>query len=52
MTFLEAELDSEHLESSHGIGSLEEVLLEKAKFNSEKMGKNKNSSSSFPYIQI
>lgn len=52
MTFLEAELDSEHLESSHGTGSTEEVVLEKAKFNSEKIGRNKNLSSSFPYFQI
>lgn len=58
MAFLEAELDSEDLESYSQIGSLEKLTLlrfvvaEKAKFNSEKMGRNKIGRSCFPYSRI
>lgn len=58
MAFLEAELESEDLESYSQIGSLEKlpllgfVVAKKAKFNSEKMGRNKIGSSCFPYSRI
>lgn len=58
MTFLEAELDSEGLESSieltlwRKLPLLFFVVAEKAKFNREKMGRHKNLSSYFPYFRI
>lgn len=58
MTFLEAELDPEGLESSTESTLWRKlplsffVVAEKAKFNNEKMGRHKNFPSYFPYFRI